>query len=317
MTVIFFRDLLSTAQDFGQVGSHWHFGAAPRVMAKPSSLWEGDGKTKPYLHEVHESSDEWRVIEKHLWQLGGSEVEGLRILKIERNENWHLFSQYRSYRNGLEQEGNEKYLFHGSPTATYEIMDDGQGLDTAYASQAGPPKTEFNVYGVGNYFAPDLRLSLFFIRGQPGRTREIILCRVACGRIGERERVVPNGASRQQWIDALRQPQNKLPPKGCDSATSRHRKELVVYKQNHAYPAYKITLRYADDPRNPYESAALFKELRALEDVPYPELKRSQQPSTKPSRWSASSSAASRGLPKAANSGYMSSGCQDNNTIYR
>eukprot|EP00438_Fugacium_kawagutii_P028255 Skav200128 [mRNA] locus=scaffold3069:149668:151019:+ [translate_table: standard] len=311
MTVIFFflRDLMSMAQDFGKVGSHWHFDAAPRVMAKPSSLWEGNGETKPYLHEVHENSDEWRVIEKHLWQLGGSEVEGLRILKIERNENWHLYSQYRSYRNGLEEEGNEKYLFHGSPTATKEILDEGQGLDTAYASQ------EFNVYGVGNYFAADLRLSLWFIREQPGPTREIILCRVACGRIGERERVVPNGASRQQWIDALRQPQNKLPPKDCNSATSRHRKELVVYKQNHAYPAYKIALRYADDPRRPYDSPALFKELRVLEDVPYPQLRRSPQPSTKPSRGVAASSAASSAQPKAANC-YMSNRSQNNNTIY-
>eukprot|EP00438_Fugacium_kawagutii_P030584 Skav225437 [mRNA] locus=scaffold1668:37424:38596:- [translate_table: standard] len=278
-------------------------------MAKPSSLWEGDGETKPYLHEVHENSDEWKGIVDHLWHLGGSEVEGLQILKIERNENWHLFNQYRSYRNGLEQEGNEKYLFHGSPTATYEIMDEGQGLDTAYASQ------EFNVYGVGNYFAPDLRLSLFFIRGQPGRAREILLCRVACGRIGERERVVPNGASRQQWIDALRQPQNKLPPKGCQSATSRHHKELVVYKQNHAYPAYKITLLYRDDPRNPYDSPALFKELRVLEEVPYPQLGR-PQPSTRPSPWSTSSSAASRAQPKAANSCYMSNGSQDTNIMY-
>eukprot|EP00438_Fugacium_kawagutii_P028253 Skav200126 [mRNA] locus=scaffold3069:136328:136789:+ [translate_table: standard] len=149
---------MSMAQDFGKVGSHWYFDAAPkgpRVMAKPSSLWEGNGETKPYLHEVHENSDEWRVIEKHLWQLGGSEVEGLRILKIERNENWHLYSQYRSYRNGLEQEGNEKYLFHGSPSATYEIMDEGQGLDTAYASQAGP--TQQNSFEV-NPWIPKFRL---------------------------------------------------------------------------------------------------------------------------------------------------------------
>eukprot|EP00438_Fugacium_kawagutii_P028252 Skav200125 [mRNA] locus=scaffold3069:119200:121740:+ [translate_table: standard] len=285
------------------------------MMAKPTSLWEGNGETKPYLHEVHENSDEWRVIEKHLWQLGGSEVEGLRILKIERNENWHLYSQYRSYRNGLEQEGNEKYLFHGSPTATYEIMDEGQGLDTAYASQARPTQQnsfeEFNVYGVGNYFAADLRLSLWFIRGQPGFTQKIILCQVACGRIGERERVVPKRVSRHQWIDALARPQNKLPPKGCQSATSRHRKELVVYKHNHAYPAYKITLRHAHSARNPYASPALLKELRGLEDVPYPQLRRTPQPSKKPSGGLAPSSTASPAQTKEANSGYMSNGSQD------
>ncbi|CAE7831965.1 TNKS2 [Symbiodinium sp. CCMP2592] len=231
-------------------------------MAKPSSLWEGDGKTKPYLDEVKPDSKEWKGIEDHLWHLGGSEVQGLEILKIERNENWHLFSQYRSYRNGLDDEGNEKYLFHGSPSATHEIMDEGKGLDTAYASQ------EFNVYGVGNYFAPDLRLSLSFIRAQPGQAREILLCRVACGRVGERDRVAPQGASRQQWRGALILTQNELAPEGCQSATSRHRKELVVYKQNHAYPAYRITLRYTDDPRDPYESPSLFNELRVLEDIP-------------------------------------------------
>eukprot|EP00438_Fugacium_kawagutii_P028254 Skav200127 [mRNA] locus=scaffold3069:139020:140877:+ [translate_table: standard] len=198
------------------------------------------------------------------------------------------------------------------------------------------PRKEFNVYGVGNYFAADLRLSLWFIRGQPDFPKKIILCQVACGRIGERERLFPNRVSRQQWLDALRRPQNKLPPKGCQSATSRQRKELVVYKHNHAYPAYKITLRHAHRPRNPYASPALLKELRGLEEVPYPQLSRSPQPSKKPSGLTGaaegselglhvdgsqdpqfkrspqpSPSAASLAEPKAANSGDMSNGSQD------
>ncbi|CAE7205889.1 Parp14, partial [Symbiodinium necroappetens] len=201
-------------------------------------------------------SEEWSGVESHVHTLGGSEVQDLQILRIERNENWHLYSQYASYRNGLEKQ-NEMYLFRGSPDTTNQIMDDGKGFDTAYASQ------EFNAYGVGNYFAADLRLSLFFIREQPGRERQVMLCRVACGKIGTRDRVLLQGATAQDWRAALIRPENKQAPDGCQSATSRHRRELVVYKQNHAHPAYKITLLYTEPIRNPYDHPALFNQLLA------------------------------------------------------
>ncbi|CAE6968811.1 unnamed protein product, partial [Symbiodinium sp. KB8] len=97
------------------------------------------------------------------------------------NENWHLYSQYASYCNGLEKQ-NEMYLFHGSPDTTNQIMDDGKG------------------------------------------------------------------ATAQDWRAAL------------------IRKELVVYKQNHAHPAYKITLLYTEPIRNPYDHPALFNQLLELEE---------------------------------------------------
>ena len=111
--------------------------AVPRC---PES-WESNGLEKPYLHAVHPGSEEWSGVESHVHTLGGSEVQDLlQILRIERNENWHLYSQYASYCNGLEKQ-NEMYLFHGSPDTTNQIMDDGKGLDTAYASQASYVQT--------------------------------------------------------------------------------------------------------------------------------------------------------------------------------
>ena len=46
----------------------------------------------------------------------------------------------------------------------------------------------------------------------------------------------------------------------------------MVYKQNHAHPAYKITLLYTEPIRNPYDHPALFNQLLELEEVRYPKL---------------------------------------------
>ena len=104
-------------------------------------------------------------------------------------------------------------MWHGlNPDVLDNVLEDG--FNTNYAS------LEFNPYGAGIYFAPDPKLSDFFIRSARGSLGEkkIILSRVACGSIGVRSSI---RGSQGQIHAALRDPKNRNPSAGHTSATGR------------------------------------------------------------------------------------------------
>ena len=219
--------------------------------------WQTLGRTPG--GELHEVTDdrEYQAVTQPLFERLGDTLE---IRRVERNENDNLYSKYFLDRDtvklGNRGDANERWLWHGT-----DALDDvlTGGFNTAYAS------LEFNAYGVGNYFAPDPRLADFFIRSARGSSGEkkIILTRVACGSIGERDAI--SGwwpAERKQA--ALRDVVNRTPPAGHTSATGRNHTEVIVYQNYYAYPAYVVTYTVSPLP-DPYTQASGY--LRRHEEV--------------------------------------------------
>ena len=73
---------------------------------------------------------------------------------------------------------------------------------------------------------------------------------------------------------ALKHPANRNPPVGCHSATGRKRKEVVIYENASAYPAFTVRFRLKPDAPslpNPYDKdeATDHHYLRALADAPH------------------------------------------------
>ena len=184
--------------------------------------------------------------------------DGLEIRSVERNENGNLYSQYWHSRDlvTLNNRGdaNERWLWHGT-----DALDDvlSSGFKIQYAS------LDFNVYGAGNYFAPDPKLADFFIRPSRGSSGEkkIILARVACGSIGERTgiRGTPDEIQAQ-----LRDTKNRNPPADHTSATGHNHTEVIVYENSYAHPAYVVTYTVPTLP-DPYRQASGY--LRQHEEV--------------------------------------------------
>ena len=86
------------------------------------------------------------------------------VLEVARCQNKRLFVKYDLERTSVAAARggncNERWLWHGTDALDSIITD---GFNTfAYASMA------FNAYGFGNYFAPDAKLSDFFIRDARG-----------------------------------------------------------------------------------------------------------------------------------------------------
>ena len=120
-----------------------------------------------------------------------------------------------------------------------------------------PFGTMSSVYVAGNYFAPDPRLSDFFIRSARGITGEkkIILTRVACGSIGERDAISGWWPTERKQA-ALRDVANRNPPDGHTSATGRKHTEVIVYQNYYAYPAYVITYKVSEALPDPYKQGS-------------------------------------------------------------
>lgn len=95
-------------------------------------------------------------------------------------------------------------------------------------------------YGVGNYFAPDPRLSDFFIRDQRGNhdgLKQIILAQVAMGRIGDKDAIAYSD------MHTLKEPRHRNAPDGYQSASSIERIEGIVYDNSAAFPGPIIRAR--------------------------------------------------------------------------
>ena len=130
-----------------------------------------------------------------------------------------------------------------------------------------PFGTVSSICVAGNYFAPDPRLSDFFIRSARGSTGEkkIILTRVACGSIGERD-AISGWWPTERKRAALRDVANRNPPAGHTSATGRNHTEVIVYQNYYAHPAYVITYNLSQPLPDPYRQGIGY--LLKHEEVP-------------------------------------------------
>ena len=218
--------------------------------------WTSDGKGDPpnLVPVTPDFDDHSRVADRFLGLMSGGGGRTCAINSIERVENHTLWMQYsleRDKNGGFE---GEKFLYHG---LNDDIVDQvcTKGFDTAYSSM------EFNAYGAGLYFAPDPRLSDFFIRESRGRAgrKRMLLARVALGSVGVRD-ALPK-TSQADHLAALRQPANRQPPPGKNSATSSHGIEAIVYRNYQAYPAYVITYTMGQSWGDPYADQSLRQQL--------------------------------------------------------
>jgi hypothetical protein len=151
-----------------------------------------------------------------------------------------------------------------------------QGFKASFSSLA------FNVYGAGTYFATDARLSTFFLTTRPATKERIppngegcytlVLAAVLLGRCGMREPLLA-GSERERvsMESALRHPANRNPPVGCHSASGLHLKEVLIYNDAAAFPAFCVRFRLGAGVLplpNPYDEDLRlnYSYLRALPD---------------------------------------------------
>ena len=92
----------------------------------------------------------------------------------------------------------------------------------------------------------------------------MILAKVACGSIGERDAISHSWPAERKQA-ALRQTENRNPPAGHTSATGRNHTEVVVYGNYYAYPEYVITYKLARKLPDPYQQGKGY--LLRYEDV--------------------------------------------------
>ena len=207
--------------------------------------WATDG-AQPVIQDVVAYSTEAHAIQGYFYKRMPRDAE---VTQIRRIENRNLFVPYKAYRESIKlscADCPEMWLWHGTDANAESLC--MEGISTSHSSLVD------NFYGAGNYFAIDPRLAAHFeakTRGRDDR-RSLILARVVVGRCGVRpaiKRHQGNCRCTGQWTSPecaslrqreLRQPENRRPPDGCHSATSKHRLEVIVYQDCHCYPAYVI-----------------------------------------------------------------------------
>lgn len=242
-----------------------------RTRSRPASGVTGKERNRIYAElELQPSSSDFKAIKKYFYKYMPKSVQLNKILKIENRKLW---PKYAGNVQGIHETNQlmfshkcspERWLWHGTDAKTLGmlLMD---GFKTAYSSMT------FNVYGAGLYFAPDPRLAHYFVRGQRGQRGQVIqliLARVAVGETAEKDALGWSGNSKEQWMERLAKPENRQPPQGFHSITSKEHIEVVTFQDNTAYPAY--VLEYiADDlmDAEPYTDQDLKKALAKLDHV--------------------------------------------------
>ena len=225
---------------------------------------------------------------------GEGDLLDAESIKVEVNGSDKLFSQFISSLKTKETnaEADEppcfRFLWHATRAEVVkQIWEDG--FTNTFASLF------YNVYGAGLYFATDAKLSAKYQDGDDAEV-ELVLALVSVGRVGVRQPLIlqsmeaavdqESDAERQKAFENsmyllgvdLRLPPHRNPPKGCQSATGPHKKELVVYKHDYALPFFRVKFRlrkgkkYLPDPyardTNYRLQGRIPPYLRPLGDVP-------------------------------------------------
>eukprot|EP00947_MAST-08B_sp_MAST-8B-sp1_P001512 g1512.t1 len=240
--------------------------------------WQADdsGSKDRGLVRVDPDTEEFRSIKKRFLSdmLSDMPPRGvmchMKLLQVERVQVDSLYRSY--YYNCLNRvcggqwdraTMNEQWLWHGTGALDNVVSEGFKG--TSYAS------LQWNAYGAGNYFAADAKLADFFTP-KCGR-KKLILARVACGTVQEKEHLdsvarrimkaqevlATNAATVRdlvgQTVEALlKLPEHRKAPDGAHSATDQGRgTEIIVYDDKQAYPAYVVTYELPAMLPNPYQ----------------------------------------------------------------
>ena len=208
----------------------------------------------------------------------GDDVE---VVEVRSNSNEALGAAFVAAAQHMSADGVDpmvRLLWHGCGSGVLSTLL-RDGFKTSWSS------LEFNVYGVGVYFAVDARLSTFFLTTNP-KTGEVtapdtdgcyvlILAATLMGRTGVRDPLLGGSESEKATMEvALKHPANRNAPVGCHSATGTKLKELVLYENSHAFPAFTVRFRLPKDAAplpDPYDEDERTEHtyLRALQHAPH------------------------------------------------
>lgn len=224
------------------------------TVPKKPYFWKSTGAIGEY--DVPPRDSEYHNISRLFYQSFTSTQ--VTLLKVTRHENWELFRKFYYERERVAEQHNlgdykkwQKYLFHGCRSSTlHKIL--SSGFKVEYASNQA-------VYGQGQYFAPDARLSIYFVHDANctgsctgcGHTRKMILCRVLVG----------------HYSVVGQQPGVKQAPVGYTSATSKHKIEVVIFSNNRAYPEYILTFKVNSPLGDPYKDKSIQSTLCTLDNL--------------------------------------------------
>lgn len=245
--------------------------------------WEAPLTDAMELVPLKPFSREAQAVAGRLQEEMGASGMDVEVLDVSRCQNKQLLVTYDLERTRVAAECgdgncNERWLWHGTD-ALDSVITDGFNL-IAYASMA------FNAYGFGNYFAPDAKLSDFFIRSARGGSsgeKKLILARVCCGKIADKTHLkrllpagtpqhrLPNGEMNEKWQLEMRKllakPEHRQPPAGHHSVTGAGKHtEAVVFKDTMAYSAYVVTYKTPGGSLpDPYQQGAGY--LKTMEEA--------------------------------------------------
>jgi len=254
-------DDMQAAERLAAIISDLQKGPSAPVCYTPWS-WSTSGKPQKMIDLPAEDPTYQSVVDRLK-----SSMPSATVVSVVRVEDEKIYSQYFTYRQfcGFSRNGNanERYLWYGA--------DQGQAYDgilqKGFINAINTAPSQRQILGKGFYFAADPRLADFFNgEAPPTQVKKLILSRVSCGAIATRDPLAPKGDI-VRLQDELTKKENCVPPPGSQSATSRHRTELVTFSDHAAYPEYVVTYRlaYPVDVSwpDPYGSTTLYK----LEEV--------------------------------------------------
>ncbi|XP_073490603.1 protein mono-ADP-ribosyltransferase PARP14-like [Aquarana catesbeiana] len=193
--------------------------------------------TPPYWDNMGKT--QLKVVPLTSSNLDYSEVVGLftqtcqmRIIKIERIQNTHLYQNYQIKKNSINAKNgtrtNEKRLFHGTESATTENIN-RNGFNRAYAG------TNAARLGKGTYFAAEAIYSADDTYSKPDTNgyKYMYLARVLTGIYcaGNKDMIAPPAKNPSNPTDLY------------DSATDKISRPsvFVIFNDIQAYPEYLIT----------------------------------------------------------------------------
>lgn len=187
--------------------------------------------TDVHLEPLASTNPEYMVI----LNLMRATMPTVKLVKMERIQSKHLWSEYFAARETLRQankgNANEMLLFHGTRSTAPEVIYKGKhGFDFRHSAEG--------MWGRGSYFAVNASYSHGYAHPVESNLRQFFVAKVA---IGEAKDMPPN--------NSLKMPPPKETSDGTfsvdyyDSVTgiTGGSRIYIVYETRKAYPAYLIT----------------------------------------------------------------------------
>jgi hypothetical protein len=214
---------LKHLQDFyHEIGGFW-----PSSWINPPS--EKDSPKRWKSISLSSKSEEYQNVAKKFKLSIGYRVSNPKIISIERNENFELWTNYVGFKSAikLQTKSNEKFLYHGTDETTIQSI-----VKLGFNHRIGDMKTA--KYGAGTYFATQAGKSNHFSIENTNKEKRMILARVELGDVFQTQGTM---------IGARKPPTKPNSQDSFHSVMSPDSQEYVSFDNNQSYPEYVITYK--------------------------------------------------------------------------